>query len=150
MYSPLLYIAPIHFREACAFIAQHHRHHRPPQGYKFAVSVYADAQIVGVATCGRPVSRVLDNHFTLEVTRVCTDGTMNACSMLYGACRRAAKALGYQQIITYILSTEPGTSLKAAGWKCLGPAGGGDWNCPSRPRRTQAPTTPKVKYGIHF
>lgn len=150
MPTPLLYIAPIHFPEACAFIAQHHRHHRPPQGYKFAVSVRTDALLVGVAMAGRPVSRVMDDQFTLEVTRVCTDGTKNTCSMLYAACRRAAKALGYRRIITYILATEPGTSLKAAGWQCLGPAGGGDWNCPSRPRITAASMTPKIKYGLQL
>lgn len=148
-----LTVVPVHFREACAFISLHHRHHRPPQGYKFAVAVRSAAEVVGVAMTGRPVSRILDDNYTLEVTRLCTLCTAankNACSMLYSACRKAARALGYRQLITYILATESGTSLRAAGWDCLGSAGGGSWNCPSRPRTTDAPTISKIKYAVRF
>ena len=83
---------------------------------------------------GRPVARNSDNGYTLEVNRVCTDGARNACSMLYGAAWRAAKALGYRRLITYTLPAEGGASLRAAGWKLLGERGGGNWNVPSRPR----------------
>lgn len=141
-----LIIVPIHFREACQFITQYHRHHAAPPGYKFAVAVQANNTIVGVAMTGRPVSRYLDDHFTLEVTRCCTNGIPNGCSLLYGACRRAAKALGYRQIITYILATEPGTSLRAAGWTCLGPTGGVNWNCRGLPRKDSTSPGIKVKY----
>lgn len=75
-----------------------------------------------------------DNGLTLEVNRCCTDGAKNACSMLYGAAWRAAKALGYQRLITYTLPEEGGASLRASGWRLLGLRGGGNWNVPSRPR----------------
>lgn len=81
----------------------------------------------GVAVCGRPVSRYLDDGRTLEINRLCTDGTKNACSMLYGGCCRVAKAMGYKKVITYILETEDGTSLKASNFTCEGKAGGTHW-----------------------
>ena len=90
----------------------------------------------GVAIVGRPVARLLDNGLTAEIYRVCTDGTYNACSMLYGACARIAREMGYKRIITYTLVSEPGTSLKASGFTNCGETGGGDWNVPSRPRET--------------
>lgn len=130
-----LSIVPCAFDEACAFVARHHRHHRPPRGHKFSLAVTADGETVcGVAIVGRPVARHYDDGLTLEVLRVCTDGTPNACSCLYGACRRATFALGFIRLVTYTLDTEPGTSLSAAGWKCLGTAGGGSWSRRSRPR----------------
>lgn len=92
---------------------------------------------------GRPVARHQDDGWTLEVTRCCTDGTKNAASMLYGAARRAAFNLGYKRIITYTLQTEPGTSLRAAGWNELGVAGGGTWNRRGRPRVDTHPTGKK-------
>lgn len=76
---------------------------------------------------GRPVSRYLDDGMTLEVNRVCTDGTKNACSILYSSAWRAAKALGYKRIFTYTLKSESGASLRAAGWQCDGTAGGENW-----------------------
>jgi len=89
-----------------------------------------------------------DQRNTVEVTRLATDGAKNACSFLYAAAARAAQALGYQNIQTFILASEPGTSLIAAGWQCLGPSDGGDWNRPSRAgRRVDQPQEPKVKYG---
>ena len=90
----------------------------------------------GVAITGRPLARLLDDGLTAEVRRVCTDGTYNACSILYGACARIAKEMGYKRIVTYVLESEPGTSLKASGWTRIGEAGGTDWNVPSRPRET--------------
>ena len=59
-----------------------------------------------------PVSRYLDDGHTLEVNRLCTDGTKNACSFLYAAAWRAARAMGYRKIVTYILDTESGASLR--------------------------------------
>lgn len=103
---------------------------------------------MGVAVVGRPVARMLQDGFTAEVTRLCTDGTRNACSMLYSACWRAAKALGYRKMITYILNTEPGTSLKAAGWKVIGERGGGSWSVPSRPRVDNHPLQRKLLFEI--
>ena len=129
-----LELVPISQREAKAFVEQYHRHHAPSTGGKFSIAVSSDKKIVGVAMAGRPVSRVLDDGFTLEINRVCTDGTRNACSKLYGACMRAGKAMGYTKFITYTLPSEGGASLRAAGWELVGEAGGGNWNCKSRPR----------------
>jgi hypothetical protein len=144
----MLRIVPIEFAEACAFVRQHHRHHRPPQGHKFSIAVAIDDKVVGVAIVGRPVSRRLDNGWVLEVTRLCTDGTPNACSMLYAACWRVVREMGYRELITYILDTENGTSLRAAGWILLGKAGGKSWNVPSRPRVDKSPQQLKLKYGV--
>ena len=81
----------------------------------------------GVCMVGRPIGRYLDDGLTLEVNRCCTDGTKNACTMLYGAAQRAAAALGYKRIITYTLESENGSSLRASNWICDGPAGGTHW-----------------------
>lgn len=142
-----LKITPIHFKEACEFVSNHHRHHKKPIGHKFSISVCNEQnQIVGVCIVGRPVSRHLDNGWTLEVTRLATDGTNNACSCLYSAAWRVAKHMGYKRLITYILDTEPGTSLSAANWKCVGEAGGGSWNCKTRPRIDKHPTQKKLLF----
>jgi hypothetical protein len=129
-----LQLQPITQREANRFIADHHRHHKPPQGYKFAIAVNDGEKVVGVITVGRPVARMLDNGWTAEVTRCCTDGTPHAPSMLYAAAWRASRAMGYKRLITYTLQAEPGTSLVAAGYKNIGLAGGGNWNKKTRPR----------------
>jgi len=129
-----LSISPINFNEANAFVALHHRHHKPVVGTKFCIAVSKAEIVHGVAIVGRPVARGSDDGFTLEVNRCCTDGTKNACSMLYGAAWRAAKAMGYARLITYTFPEEGGVSLRAAGWRLLGQRGGGNWNCKSRPR----------------
>ena len=98
-------IRPINFRDACEFISENHRHHKPTVGCKFSLGLYDCDRLVGVAVCGRPVSRYYDDGLTCEINRLCTDGTFNACSMLYGACCRVAKAMGYKKIITYILES---------------------------------------------
>jgi hypothetical protein len=139
-----LALQPISFAEACEFVKRHHRHHIPPIGHKFCVAVNNGEQIVGVAIVGRPVARMSDNGWALEVTRCCTDGTPNACSALYAACWRAAKALGYRRLITYTLPSEGGASLRAAGWRIVGESPGGSWSCQSRPRIDKHPTLPKL------
>lgn len=130
-------LAPILFRDAKAFVAKHHRHHRPPVGMKFCVAATVEGIVVGVAIAGRPVARMLDDQRTIEVTRVATDGTRNANSMLYGAIWRAAKALGYRKAITYTQDGETGVSLRAAGWVAVSeiePTKG--WTRPSRERES--------------
>lgn len=114
-----LRIVPVSFRQAKAFIAEHHRHHKPPRGMKFAIGIAQGDLLVGVATVGRPSPRGYDDGLTLEVNRTCTDGARNANSMLYGACWRAAKALGYQRLITYTQEGESGASLRAAGYRII-------------------------------
>lgn len=96
-------ICPMTLKEANAFVEQHHRHHKPVVGHKFSIGCTDGEKIVGVAIVGRPVSRHLDDGWTLEVNRLCTDGAKNACSMLYAACWRAARAMGYKKLVTYIL-----------------------------------------------
>ena len=130
----MLMLTPINLDEANAFVAVHHRHHKPVPGAKFAVAASVGERVVGVAIVGRPVARMTDDGWTLEVNRCCTDGTRNACSFLYGAAWKAAKALGYRRLITYTLPEEGGASLRGAGWSLIGMRGGGNWNVPSRPR----------------
>lgn len=132
--------------EANAFVREHHRHHKPVVGHVFSLGAALDGRIVGVAIVGRPVSRHRDDGMTAEVTRLCTDGTKDACSFLYGAAARAAFALGFARIGTYILASEPGTSLTAAGWRNLGERGGGSWSVPSRPRVDKHPTQTKLLF----
>ena len=129
-----LKVRPITLKAANAYVAQNHRHNLPTNGHKWSLACYDGDRLCGVAIAGQPIARKLDDGLTIEVRRVCTDGTYNACSILYGACARVAKEMGYRRIITYTLISEPGTSLKARGWKCCGEAGGVSWNMPSRPR----------------
>ena len=131
--------------EAKAFVGQHHRHHLPPQGGLFAIGAMT-TEIVGVAIVGRPVARRLQDGFTAEVTRMCTDGTRNTCSMLYAACWRACRAMGYRKLITYILDTEPGISLTAAGWTLVGETPGRSWSVPSRPRVDTHPLQRRMRW----
>ena len=143
-----LEIIPINQADAKSYVAQFHRHHKPPLGSIFQVACAKDGKVVGVAMVGRPVARRLDDGWTLEVNRCCTDGTKNACSILYAAAWRVAKNLGYKKLITYILESEKGTSLKAAGWKEIGRAGGLSWDVPSRPRVNKHPQQMKIKFEI--
>lgn len=144
-----LYVTPVELSEANAFIDTTHRHHRPVQGHRFSCGVIDEGgNLHGVVCVGRPVARLAgDPRDVLEVTRLATDGTENACSMLYGAAARAGKALGYRRIQTYTLPSEGGASLRAAGWVCEGEAGGGQWrHTDGRPRRTDQPTERKLRW----
>ena len=140
----ILELVPMTLPEAKEYIRKYHRHHVPPVGHKFSIGASDGEKVVGVATVGRPVARHLDNDWTLEVNRCCTDGTKNACSFLYAAAWRAAKALGYKRLITYTLPEEGGASLRAAGWRVLYTSPGGSWSCKSRPRVDKAPTGQKL------
>lgn len=148
MTQPRLVVVPVEFAEANAFVAEHHRHHGRAVGHKFSIGVALDdgSRIVGVAIVGRPVARRLDDGMTLEVTRVATDGTPNACSALYSAAWRAARAMGYRKMITYTLDTEPGASLRGAGWRVVGETPGRSWSCPSRPRVDKHPLQRKLRW----
>jgi hypothetical protein len=143
-----LTLLPLPLAEANRFVVGRHRHHQPVQGHKFSLGADRDGRLVGVAIVGRPVSRVRDDGRTLEVTRLCTDGPRNACSILYGAAARATFALGYRKLGTYTLATEPGTSLRAAGWKLIGAVRGHSWDCPSRPRCDRHPTGDKLLWEV--
>lgn len=144
--QPRLTVVPCSLADANAFVAQHHRHHQPVVGHKFSIALVADddSKVRGVAIVGRPVSRRRDDGWTLEVTRLATDGCANACSALYAAAWRASMAMGYRRLGTYILASESGTSLTAAGWKCVGETPGRSWSCPSRPRFDTHPLGPRT------
>ncbi|SFA90810.1 hypothetical protein SAMN05216312_102170 [Cohnella sp. OV330] len=144
----MLLLQPVTFEDACEFVRQHHRHHVPPVGHKFSIAVADESKVVGVIIVGRPVARHLDNGRTLEVTRCCTDGTKNAASLLYGAAWRACKALGYRRVVTYTLASEPGTSLRAAGWRELYKTPGKSWSVPSRPRIDKHPIGQKTIWEV--
>jgi hypothetical protein len=147
-----LTIERIGLDDANAFVTAHHRHHKRVVGHLFSIAAVKDfgdngaRKIVGVVIVGRPVARMRDDGRTAEVTRLCTDGTKNACSFLYGAAARAAFALGFKRIGTYILASEPGTSLTGAGWRLMGQAGGGSWSRDERPRVDKHPTQAKLLF----
>ena len=141
-----LALMPLTLDEANAFVEQHHRHRGPVVGAKFCIGATKGDSVVGVAIVGRPVARPLDDGLTLEVNRLCTDGTPHVCSMLYGAAWRAAKAMGYAKMITYTMTTEAGASLRAAGWRVVGEVKGRSWSTPSRPRIDTAPLQDKLRW----
>lgn len=134
-----LEVVPMTLSEANTYVEREHRHHGKVVGHLFSIGLVSGNEIVGVCIVGRPVARARDDGFTAEVTRLCTDGTPHACSKLYAAAWRAARAMGYRRIGTYILAAEPGTSLKAAGWKMIGSTPGRSWSVPSRPRVDKHP-----------
>jgi len=138
-------------KTANEYVAQRHRHHKPSNKHKFSIGLMLENELIGVAICGRPVARGSDNGFTLEVSRLCTDGSENACSKLYGACARIAREMGYKKIQTYILKSEPGISLKASGWIMEAITSGGQWkHTDGKPRRTDQPTEPKQRWASYF
>lgn len=143
-----LRVVPCTLKQAAVFVGQEHRHHPPAAAHKFSIAVAHGEQLVGVAVAGRPNARNLPAYTVLEVLRVCTDGTPNACSMLYGAVARIAAAMGYDRrnVITYTLATEPGTSLRAAGWVRDKDVRGESWDRPGRPRDDAHPTTDKIRW----
>lgn len=140
----VLYHAPIDFADAAAFVSEHHRHNTPPVGHRFSIAAYEGDRLCGVVIVGRPVARGRQDGRTVEITRLCTDGTRNACSFLYGRAARAALALGWTRIGTYTLKSEPGTSLKAAGWTVIAEVKGRSWDTPSRRRTDKHPVEDKL------
>lgn len=142
-----LELRPITLKVGNEFISLNHRHNGRVTGWKFGVGLCRDETLVGVGMGGRPVSRHMDDGVTLEVTRVCTLGDRNANSMIYGALLRAGRALGYQRIITYTLESEGGSSLKAVGFVVDAVSPGGEWDTPTRRRRSSGEVgyTPEPK-----
>lgn len=156
----MLLLVQTELKDANAFIAAHHRHHKPVVGHRFSIGcavrtkgVATDQggdtdglKRVGVAIVGRPVARGCDPRRIIEVTRLCTDGTKNACSFLYSAAARIARDLGYEKIQTYLLDSEEGASLRASGWELEGVTRGGEWKHSAGPRRKDQPTCPKQRW----
>jgi hypothetical protein len=144
----VLRIVPITLKEANAFVVKFHRHHAPTVGHRWSIGVEGETGLCDVAICGRPVARGLPHKSLIEINRLATDGTKNACSKLYGACAAIAKTMGFSDIETTILDSEPGTSLRASGFTPRRTIKGRDWNCPSRGgRRTDQPMSDKQVWG---
>lgn len=146
-------VVPMTLSQVNDLISRWHRHHKPVQGHRFSIGArLPDGSICGAAVVGRPVSREVDQYSVAEVTRLVTNGYPNACSFLYGACARIAKEMGFTSIQTYILETESGVSLKAAGWKRVRNTSGGSWNSSVRTglRCTDQPETPKQCWALKF
>lgn len=151
-----LELIPITLREANAFVRRHHRHHKPDRGCRLVVGCARGAVVVGVAVAGRPKARNLNDGWTAEVTRCCVDDPIDkaengghasgATSLLYAACWRAARAIGYRRLVTYTLPEEGGASLRGAGWTLIGEAGGGSWSRTERPRVDCHPTQTKIRW----
>ena len=143
-----LVIVPCSISDAKEYVRQYHRHLSPPNSALFACAVVEDKRLCGVAIVGRPVARGLQDGWTAEVIRVATDGTKNAPSALYGACWRAARALGYRKLITYTLTTEPGSSVRASGWHEVGTVKPRSWHTATRPRVDRQPLQAKIRWEI--
>ena len=143
-----LRVFPVTLKQANQLVADLHRHHKPVVGHRFSIGVKDEAGVIhGAAIVGRPTGRKNPQYDWAEVTRLVTDGTKNACSMLYAAVARICKEMGFLRVQTFILDTETGTSLKAAGWKFERLSEGGDWNVPSRGgRRTDQPQQAKQRW----
>lgn len=143
-----LLLCPISIKDANRFVDRHHRHHDPSGNHLFAVAVAQQGadEPCGAAIIALPVARALNDGWTAEVVRCCTNGEKNACSKLYAAAWRACRALGYRRLLTYTLSGEGGASLRAAGYRLVGEAGGGSWSCPSRPRVDHHPLQGKLRW----
>ena len=142
----MLKAIPIELKDANEFVDRLHRHHNSVHRDKFRVGCEADGHLVGIVQLARPVSRILDDGNTIEVVRLCTDGTKDVCSFLYSRAARIAREMGYTKIITYILDSESGISLKACGWHKETDTKGHNWSCPSRPRNTTSPTCNKQRW----
>jgi hypothetical protein len=147
-------IVPITQKEAFKYVRDNHRHHIPPQGSIFQIALevtngFGESRIAGVAIVGRPVAQMIQDGFTAEVTRMCTDGIHNGCSKLYSACWRIAKEMGYTRLVTYILNSEIGVTPRAAGWHKVHDTAGGTHSRPSRPRVDKHPIVPKQRFEIN-
>ena len=143
-----LEIVPYTLKQANEMVDKLHRHHKPAVGHRFSVGVRDEFGVVhGAAIVGRPTGRKNPQYAWVEVTRLVTDGSKNACSSLYAACARIAREMGFERIQTFILEEETGVSLKAAGWTFDRMSDGGDWNVPSRGgRRTDQPQQKKQRW----
>lgn len=147
----MLEVVPLTLKQANASVDKLHRHHKPVTGHRFSIGCVSDGVLVGAAIVGRPKARLTEQYSVAEVTRLVTDGTKNACSVLYSAAARAAREMGFAKIQTFILEEESGTSLIASGWKFESFSEGGDWNRPSRGgRRLDQPMQAKIKFSKTF
>lgn len=145
-------VVPLTLAQANAIVGKWHRHHKLAVGHRWSIGIEDEGALIGAAIVGRPVARMTPQYSIAEITRLTTNGHPNVCSMMYRACARAAQAMGFDEIQTFILQSEPGTSLKAAGWlEDKSPSRGGDWNRPSRGgRRVDQPQEPKRRFYVRW
>lgn len=145
-----LELVPITLIEAAGFVDRTHRKRRAPAGGLFALGAAVDGEIVAVVIVGRPIARYLHDDYTAEVTRLASDGTRNACSFLYAAAWRAARALGYRKLVTYSLEEEGGASLRGAGFRLIGRTENRrtGWDRPNRPRVDLRPAQTKLRWEL--
>lgn len=146
----MLKVRPLTLKQLNAFVSEHHRHHKPVRGHRFSLAAVDGERMVGACSVGRPVARGCPPYSVAEVTRLVTDGTRNACSILYAAAARACEAMGYEHIQTYILVDEPGTSLKASGWTFDAIAKGRPWKHTAGERRHDQPECDKQRWVKRF
>ncbi|RKN09652.1 XF1762 family protein [Streptomyces radicis] len=143
-----LHLRPLTLKQANQLVAELHRHHKPVVTHRFSIGLYDENGVMhGAVIVNKPVARLTPQYKVAEVSRLVTDGTPNACSMLYGAAARAAQAMGFERIQTYILNSEPGTSLKASGWKLEGITKATPWNNKTRKRNDSHPVVDKQRWG---
>ena len=151
-----LSVVPITLALANDFIDQLHRHHKNLNTHKFSLGCVNSGVLVGVCVVQRPCARKRDDGQSAEVARLCTDGTRNACSILYAAAARTAREMGFWRIGTYILESELGTTLKASGWKYthMTETDGSGWARPASKRDNgrvvYAPLERKKHYQLQF
>ncbi len=143
-------VVPLTLAQANTLVDTLHRHHKPVVGHRFSIGAKVDTRLVGAAIVGRPVAPNTSQYCIAEVTRLVTDGTKNACSFLYSASARIAREMGFESIQTFILESETGVSLRAAGWEFISKTTGGDGWQSRKGRRTDQPTEPKEKWGKSF
>jgi hypothetical protein len=141
-----LMVRPCTVKSAKKWIAEHHRHLKKMQGAMWAVRAICKFQTIGVAAVGNPAQEWQNIGVLCLLRMAVLDGYPNACSLLYGACSRAARAMGAVDLVTYTRLDEPGTSLKAAGWIDGGETDGGEYDRPSRPRQPALFPDPKRRW----
>jgi hypothetical protein len=146
-----LTIVPCTNEAAKDYVDSFHRHHGSSVQARFCLAAADESGMVrAVVMVGRPVARLLDDGWTLEVNRLASDGCENACSALYSASRRVAKEMGYRKLITYIREDEPGTSLRAAGWRFEEVIRARSWNMPGRPREDKTEIVRRGRWSVEL
>jgi hypothetical protein len=139
---------PTALKHAAKFIGVEHRHNRVMGIQRWALAADADGRLVGVVVVGNPKARMLQHSRRFEVTRLATDGTDNACSYLYGAAIRTARAMGIWSLKTYTLMSESGSSLRAVHARDEGEVSADEWDRPSRRRITKHTVAPRRRWEL--
>lgn len=78
-------------KEAEEFLSKHERHYKAPVEAICAIGVEDESGLHGAAILGRKSKE------EGELSHIYVDGISQGYSLLYGACWRAFKALGYEK-----------------------------------------------------